>query len=61
MKNKKKIYSFSIIIGTISIIIFGVNVFIYKLLSMRILFFITLISYIVFLICYWIEKKRGFQ
>lgn len=61
MEKKKRIYLFNIIMGAICVCLLGMSMLTNEMLILKILFAIALVSYIVLLICFFRDRKRGYE
>ena len=58
---KKERYLFCVIMGAICVFLLGVSMLTNEMLILKVLFVITLVSYIVLLFCFLMERKRGYK
>jgi len=61
VNNKKNIYLFNIIMGAICVLFLGVSMLTNEMPLLKVLFVIALLSYIVFLICFFRDKKMEYK
>lgn len=61
VKRRKSIYLFSIIMGAICVLLLGVSMLTNEILILKVLFVITLVSYIGLLFCFLRDRKRGYK